>query len=93
MLTLKVIRENPEFVIERLAVKNFDAKKLVAEIAVLDDDRKALQNKLDNCLALQKQKANAIGAAMKAGNKAEAEALKVEVAALKAESVLLQEES
>ena len=42
MLTLKVIRENPEFVIERLAVKNFDARAIVEQVIALDDRRKAL---------------------------------------------------
>ena len=32
MLTLKLLREQPEFVIERLAVKNFDATEIVAQI-------------------------------------------------------------
>ena len=27
MLTLKLLREKPDFVIERLSVKNFDAKE------------------------------------------------------------------
>jgi len=29
MLTLKLLREEPEFVIERLKVKQFDAKEIV----------------------------------------------------------------
>ena len=34
MLTLKLLREQPEFVIERLAVKNFDAAEIVSKILV-----------------------------------------------------------
>ena len=67
MLTLKLLRENPEFVIEKLAVKNFDAKEIVEKINVLDQNRRALQTELDSCLADQKKKAALIGGLMKIG--------------------------
>ncbi|MDY6278128.1 MAG: serine--tRNA ligase [Bacteroidales bacterium] len=86
MLTLKVLRENPELVIKKLAVKNFDAAALVEEIIRLDDNRKALQTSSDAILAEQKKFAAQIGQLMKQGLKAEAEAAKAEVAALKARS-------
>ena len=57
MLTLKLLRENPEFVIEKLAKKNFDAKEIVEKINALDVNRRALQTELDGCLAEQKKKA------------------------------------
>ena len=53
MLTLKLLRENPEFVIAKLAVKNFDAREIVEKINVLDQNRRALQTELDACLAEQ----------------------------------------
>ena len=43
MLNLKFIRENKDTVIERLAVKNFDARELVEKIIELDNLRKSLQ--------------------------------------------------
>ncbi len=86
MLTLKLLRESPDFVIRRLAVKNFDARDLVNKIIVLDDHRKALQTRNDGYLAQQKQAAAAIGQLMKEGKKQEAEAAKEEVAKLKARS-------
>ena len=43
MLTLKTLRENPEHVIEKLAVKHFDAREIVEKVIALDDNRKALQ--------------------------------------------------
>ena len=86
MLTLKLLRENPEFVIKKLAVKNFDASEIVARINELDCSRRSLQLELDNCLAQQKQKAALIGGLMKEGKKKEAEAVKAEVAALKEQS-------
>jgi len=86
MLTLKLLRESPDFVIRRLAVKNFDAKEIVEKVIALDNNRKALQTESDALLAQQKKAAAAIGELMKAGKKAEAEAAKAEVAALKARS-------
>ena len=86
MLTLKLLRESPDFVIRRLAVKNFDAKDIVNKIIVLDDHRKALQTRSDSYLAQQKKFAAAIGQFMKEGKKEEAEAAKDEVAKMKARS-------
>ena len=93
MLTLKLLRENPEFVIEKLAKKNFDAKEIVAMINDLDQNRRALQTELDSCLAEQKKKAAQIGGLMKEGKKEEADAVKAEVAALKARSVEIEAKS
>jgi len=86
MLTLKLLRENPEFVVAKLAVKNFDAREIVEKINVLDQNRRALQTELDACLAEQKKKAAQIGGLMKEGKRDEAEAVKAEVASLKARS-------
>ena len=80
MLTLKLLRENPEFVIEKLAVKNFDAKEIVEKINVLDQNRRALQLELDTCLSEQKKKAAQIGGLMKEGKREEAEEVKKQVA-------------
>ncbi len=93
MLTLKLLREDPEFVIRKLAVKNFDAKEIVARINELDSNRRALQTELDACLAQQNRIASQIGALMKQGKKDEAEAVKKEVAALKEHSKSLEEKS
>ncbi|MBO4761608.1 MAG: serine--tRNA ligase [Bacteroidales bacterium] len=86
MLTLKLLRDDPEFVIKKLAVKNFDAKEIVAKILELDTNRRSLQTESDALLAQQKQKAAVIGSLMKEGKKAEAEEAKKEVAALKERS-------
>ena len=47
MLTLKLIQENPDFVIERLKVKNFDASQLVEQINQLNNKRRETQAKVD----------------------------------------------
>lgn len=91
MLTLKLLREQPDFVIERLAVKNFDAKEIVSKIIDIDKKRRSLQGELDSCLADQKIKAGQIGKLMKEGNKDGADAIKTEVAALKERSKVLDE--
>ncbi|MBQ3660402.1 MAG: serine--tRNA ligase [Bacteroidales bacterium] len=91
MLTLKLLRENPDFVVERLAVKNFDAKEIVAKILECDQQRRAAQSEMDALLQQQKAKAAEIGALMKAGNREAAEAAKASVAALKEQSKALEE--
>ena len=93
MLTLKLLRENPEFVIKKLAVKNFDARAIVENVIALDDKRKALQTESDALLGQQKKAAAAIGQLMKEGKKAEAEAAKAEVASIKERSTALLKEA
>ena len=90
MLTLKLLRDDPEYVIRKLAVKNFDARETVEKVVALDKSRRDLQQELDACLAEQKQKAARIGALMKEGKKDEAEAVKSEVASLKERSKELE---
>ena len=90
MLTLKLLLENPDFVIEKLAVKNFDAREIVEKINALDQNRRALQAELDSCLAEQKKKAAQIGGLMKEGKRDEAEVVKAEVAALKTRSAEIE---
>ena len=86
MLTLKLLREDPQFVIKRLAVKNFDASAIVEKILEQDRVRRSCQTELDAALAAQKAKAKEIGALMQQGRKDEAEAAKKEVAQMKENS-------
>ena len=86
MLTLKSLREDPQAVIDRLRVKNFDAKPIVDKVLELDARRRALQMESDALLAEQKKKAAEIGGLMKQGLKDAAEAAKAAVAALKQKS-------
>jgi len=92
MLTLKLLREQPEFVIERLAVKHFDARDIVYDIIDLDKKRRLAQQELDSCLAEQKIKASEIGKLMKEGRSDEAEQVKLHVASLKERSKALEED-
>lgn len=86
MLTLKTLRDDPQHVIDKLAVKNFDAKDIVYKVLELDDNRKALQTESDSLLAEQKQLAAKIGGLIREGKKAEAEEVKKVVGELKAKS-------
>ncbi len=83
MLTLQQIKENPQRVIERLAVKGFDGGEAINTIITLDDSRRSLQLSNDTKAAELNKMAAKIGGLMKEGKKEEAEQVKVEVAALK----------
>lgn len=47
MLSITYIRENPNQVIEKLKIKNFDAKKLVNDIINIDEKRRELKSLVD----------------------------------------------
>jgi seryl-tRNA synthetase len=85
MLTIQQIKENPELVISRLAVKGFDGKQPIADVLALDEKRRQLQLNNDNTGAQLNKLAAEIGKLMKAGQKDEAETIKAKVAALKAD--------
>ena len=92
MLTLAVIKENPEAVIERLAVKHFDARNLIERIIELDKVRRNRQQARDNQAAELNKMAAAIGALMKQGKKEEADEAKAKVAELKENNKAIDEE-
>ncbi|MBR5735605.1 MAG: serine--tRNA ligase [Bacteroidales bacterium] len=92
MLTLKLLREQPDFVVERLAVKHFDAREIVDKILEADRSRRSLQTELDACLSSQKTLAAQIGSFIKAGDKDSADKVKLQVAGLKERSKALEEE-
>jgi len=83
MLTIQFIKENPQEVIDRLKVKNVDAKDLVSEIIDLDNARRENQKNLDDTLAESKNIAKEIGLLFKQGKASEANALKEKTSLLK----------
>ena len=83
MLTLQQIKEAPDRIVERLAVKGFDGKETIAKVLELDAKRRELQLRNDNQAAELNKLAAQIGKLMKAGQKDEAETTKAQVAALK----------
>ena len=91
MLTLKVITENTDEVIRKLAKKHFDAKEVIAKVIELDKTRRASQSSLDNILAEINTLSKSVGQLMKEGKMEEAENAKAKVASLKDKSKDLQE--
>ncbi|TFH35529.1 MAG: serine--tRNA ligase [Bacteroidia bacterium] len=61
MLTLNLIRENREFVVERLRIKNFDAGEITQKIIDTDHKRRDTQLKADNLLAEMNRLSKEIG--------------------------------
>lgn len=92
MLTLKVITENPDEVVRKLARKQFDAKEPIAKVLELDKVRRASQVSLDSLLAEINSLSRSVGQLMKEGKKEEAECVKAKVASLKDQTKDLQEE-
>lgn len=91
MLLLSTIKADPEFVINRLAVKGFDGRAVITEILEIDAERRRLQQKTEADSSSLNKLAKSIGGLMKEGKKDEAEAAKAEVARIKGETAGLQE--
>ena len=51
MLQVAYIREHKEEVIQKLAIKNFDAKDIIEELIALDEKRRKTQAENDETLA------------------------------------------
>lgn len=84
MLQLNIIRENKDFVIERLQIKNLkNAKEIVEQIIDLDNARRDLQKNSDENKQQQNLIAKEIGLLFKEGKKQEAEIKKQETSTLK----------
>jgi len=83
MLQLQVLRQNPQLVKQRLAIKNFQEIDLVDEIIALDDQRKKSQLDFDTTQSKINTASKEIGQLIAKGRKEDAEAAKMEVASLK----------
>lgn len=83
MLQIQTIRENHTEVIERLSVKNFNAKEIIHDILSLDTQIRQLKKQLDENLMEQGKIAKSIGLLYKEGKRAEADELKLKTAELK----------
>ena len=53
MLQINTIREKSDFIIDRLSVKNFDAREIIGQILLIDESRRKAQNELDQYLFKQ----------------------------------------
>lgn len=91
MLTLKLISEDTEHVIKGLEKKHFDgAREAIEKVLDFDRQRREAQQKLDANKQQQNQLSKQIGGLMKSGKKDEADAIKQQVADLKASDKELQ---
>jgi len=92
MLQLATLRNQTEFVKERLAAKNFRETELVDTILQMDEERKKLVFRYDDTKAKINAASKEIGALMKEGKKEEAEKRKRAVEDLKTSLDPVQQE-
>ena len=85
MLTINLIREKKEFIIERLKIKNFDAEEIINKILALDTSRREIQSKADLLQSDMNRISKEIGIMMKEGRKAEADAAREKTYSFKEE--------
>ncbi|EPR74038.1 Seryl-tRNA synthetase [Winogradskyella psychrotolerans RS-3] len=83
MLQVAFIQENKEDIIARLAKRNIDATEMINEAIAFDEDRKAIQTKLDNTKAESNALSKEIGNLYKSGETQKANILKQKTTQLK----------
>jgi seryl-tRNA synthetase len=99
MLHIQTLRDYPDFVVDRLAVKNFEAQQIVNDVLALDVDIRTLKKSLDDNLMNQNKLSKDIGMLFKNGKIEEANKTKEEITLLKTdekefqESLLIQEDA
>ncbi|MDD2622432.1 MAG: serine--tRNA ligase [Bacteroidales bacterium] len=91
MIHLNYLKENSDFVVERLRIKNFEAGHYVEEILSFDKTRRSLQKNLDDNLAEQNKIAKEIGMLFKQGKSNEVQILKDKTAILKTDAKSIEE--
>ena len=85
MLTINLIREKKEFIIESLKVKNFEAREIIDRILTLDASHREIQLKTDSMQGEMNRISKEIGTLMKDGKRKEADAEKEKTYSLKEE--------
>ncbi|RPI43040.1 MAG: serine--tRNA ligase, partial [Bacteroidetes bacterium] len=83
MLTIQLIREQKQTVIERLKIKNFNGAKIIEEILATDDERRSLQVKTNDLQAEMNQLSKEIGVLFKKGEKEQAGQIRSRTSSLK----------
>ena len=91
MLQVAFLRENTQEAIDRLALRNIDAKAIINQILEIDDKRRQNQLDLETLLAEGNVISKEIGELFKSGKQAEAAALKVRTTEIKEQSKKLEE--
>ncbi len=85
MLTLKYIQDNPQEVVTRLKVKQFDAEDIIATIIEADNLRRNTQTQADHKQAEMNRLSRSIGELFKTGKTAEANGAREKTGELKEE--------
>lgn len=83
MLELSYLRENKAVAVAALNKRNINAEPLVAEAILLDEERRALQAKLDEALSMINKTSKEIGALFQNGFKNEADVARKQATELK----------
>lgn len=91
MLTISLIREKRDFIVERLRIKNFEAAEILDRIIALDTERRDIQTRTDQMQAEMNRISKEIGSLMKEGKSAEANASKEKTYKLKEEIKILSD--
>jgi len=93
MLQVAYIRKNKKSVLKGLAVRNFiDAEKIINQVILVDEKRRATQTELDNILSESNKLSKEIGILFKSGEQQKANLLKEKTGQLKESSKLLNEQ-
>ncbi len=80
MLSVNFIRQNPDFVKERLAIRHFTQPGLVDEVLALDERRRKLQAERDELQRKVNAASKEIGNLVRSGNQEAVNAIKQDVA-------------
>ena len=83
MLTLRFIQDNPQHVVEKLKIKNFDAAGIVGEIISLYEKKNQTQQKADQAKSEMNKLSKEIGGLIREGKVGEANQAKERTAELK----------
>jgi seryl-tRNA synthetase len=85
MLTLNILREKKDFIVQRLKIKNFEAEEIINRILELDSSRREIQSKTDTMQGEMNRISKEIGSMMKDGKKEEADSARKKTYSLKEE--------
>jgi seryl-tRNA synthetase len=91
MLTINLIREKRDFIIERLKIKNFEAAEIIDKILSLDSSRRETVSRTDSMQAEMNRISKEIGTLLKDGKKSDAEAAREKTYKLKEDIRLMSD--
>ena len=90
MLSLHLLRQDPERVIKALSKRNIDAKPIVDKILLINEQRREIQNKTESRKAESNKTAKLIGGLVRDGKTSEVNEIKSKTASIKKELLILE---